>query len=76
MKYDEMKLKICGTVNLGPKWQIVIPKEVRDSIGITQWDSLIVLLKDNKFIALMKNDDLKELTNFLEEQINDIKNNL
>lgn len=49
---------IFGTVKVGEKGQIVIPKEARDVFNIETGDSLMVLGDTNQGLALLKNDDL------------------
>lgn len=44
--------KYMGSVKVGTKGQIVIPKEVRDMFDIKPGDSLIVLADSDKGIAL------------------------
>lgn len=41
-----------GSVKVGPKGQIVIPKDVRDMFGIEPGDTLIILADSKKGIAL------------------------
>lgn len=43
-----------GTVKLGPKCQIVIPKEVRDMFDIGPGDSLVLMADPKRGIALQK----------------------
>jgi AbrB family looped-hinge helix DNA binding protein len=69
----ETNLKLASTVTLWPKWQIVIPKEVRDTLNLKQGDSLVLFLKNNKFIWLLRNDDLEELTDFIENQLKNLQ---
>lgn len=52
-------LRIYGTATVGPKGQIVIPKDVRDLLGMNPGDNVTVLLKDGRFIGIVKNDDLQ-----------------
>lgn len=42
-----------STVRLGPKSQIVIPKEVRDIFGLKPGDSLLLLADRERGIALV-----------------------
>jgi AbrB family looped-hinge helix DNA binding protein len=44
--------KYMSSVKVGPKGQIVIPKEVRDMFGISSGDTLILLADSSKGIAL------------------------
>jgi len=60
---NKWKVKICATSSVWPKWQVVIPKEIRDKIWIEPWDKVVILLRNNKFIWIVKANDL---TNLLE----------
>ena len=51
---------IFGTVKVGEKKQIVIPKEARDIFGIKPGDSLLVLGDEAQGIAIVKTDILKQ----------------
>jgi AbrB family looped-hinge helix DNA binding protein len=51
-------LKVVSTTTVWPKWQIVIPKEIRDTLNIKPWDNMVVLMKNWKYIGLVKNDDI------------------
>ncbi len=44
--------KYMSSVKVGPKGQIVIPKEVRDMFGIESGDTLIILADAQKGIAI------------------------
>ena len=44
--------KFMSTVKVGPKGQIVIPKEVRDMFGIEPGNSLVILADAKRGIAL------------------------
>jgi len=44
--------KYMGTVKVGSKGQIVIPKEVREMFGIQSGDSLIILADKERGIAI------------------------
>ncbi len=50
---------IFGTVKVGERGQIVIPKEARDKFGIEPGDSLLILGDENKGIAIVKEDLMK-----------------
>ena len=48
--------RIFGTVKVGEKGQIVIPKEARDIFDIKPGDTLLVLGDEAQGIAIVKND--------------------
>lgn len=48
--------KFAGTVKVGEKGQIVIPKEIRDLFEIQPGDTLLVLGDTSQGIALVKDD--------------------
>jgi AbrB family looped-hinge helix DNA binding protein len=39
----------------------VIPKEIRTLLGIESGDNLVFLVKDGKYMGLVKNEDVQEL---------------
>lgn len=67
----ECDLKIVGMAQIWPKWQIVIPKDIRDKLSLNPWDNLVMILKDDKYIWLVKNEDINDLMSYL----NSMKNN-
>ena len=52
------KGKFAGTVRVGEKGQIVIPKGARDLLGIQPGDTLLVLADEKRGIAVTKDDVL------------------
>ena len=52
---------IFGTVKVGEKGQIVIPKEARRIFGIKPGDTLLVLGDEAQGLAVVKADVLQEL---------------
>lgn len=58
-----MKLKprsgkhMFGTVKIGEKGQILIPKEAREVFGLKPGDKLLMLGDEKRGIALIKMDD-------------------
>lgn len=45
---------LWGTITIGSKGQIVIPKKARDTFNIKEGDRLVVLGDENEGIALVK----------------------
>jgi len=52
---------IFGTVKVGEKGQIVIPKEARRIFGIKPGDTLLVLGDEAQGLAVVKADVMQEL---------------
>lgn len=51
---------LFGTVTVGGKGQIVIPKEARDVFELKEGDKLVVLGDENEGIALVRSDDFEK----------------
>lgn len=63
-------IKLYWTVTIWPKWQIVIPKEIRNKLDLETGNSITVLVKNDKFIGLVRNDDITELMEYIENEKN------
>lgn len=55
--------KYLTTVKIGPKGQIVIPKEVRDMFGLDSGDSLVLMADKTQGIALQPFSYMETLWN-------------
>ena len=51
---------LWGTVSVGAKGQIVIPKAARDTFGLNEGDRLVVLGDEDQGIALVKAETFEE----------------
>lgn len=62
---DKHTMRLCGTANIGSKWQIVIPKEVRETLWLKSWDSVSFMVKDEKFLGIIPNDQIEVLLEYV-----------
>lgn len=53
--------RFMSTVKLGPKGQIVIPKEVREMFGLEPGDSLLLLADVQRGIALQRSSVMSQI---------------
>lgn len=67
---EEMKLILSGTWTISPKWQIVIPKEVRDILWLKSWDNITFVLKDNAALVLIPSTSLDDLMHYVSQEKN------
>ena len=61
--------KPFGTVTVGTKGQIVIPKELRSQLKIKPGDQFFVMLHAAHSIVLIRSNDLIEMHRFLSEEL-------
>lgn len=52
-----------GTVKVGPKGQVVIPKEVRDMFGIEPGQTLLIMAHPEKGIAMERQSVMQDIAN-------------
>ncbi len=55
-------------VTVSPKYQVVIPQEVRERVGIKPGERMMVMEKDN-VIYLIRIGDIKRAKGFLDKEI-------
>jgi len=65
---EKCEIKLCWVSSVWPKWQIVIPKEIRETLWIGPWDSFAIVLKDSKYIGLVRNQDMQELMSYMKTE--------
>lgn len=62
-------IKMFGNVTVGTKGQVVIPKEVRDTLHINPGDTLVVVTKHNKAIGMVKSDDMEAFMEYMQKEM-------
>jgi AbrB family looped-hinge helix DNA binding protein len=62
-----------GTVKIGERGQIVIPKEARDVFEITPGDNLLLVGDVEKGIAIVKADLMKDLALKILDNMNNVQ---
>jgi AbrB family looped-hinge helix DNA binding protein len=63
---------LFGTVKIGERGQIVIPKEAREVFNIKPGDNLLLVGDEEKGIAIVKADLMKDLALKLLENMNNV----
>lgn len=58
---DKQERYYMSSVRLGPKGQIVIPKEARDMFGLRPGDTLVLLADKKKGLALQTAEKLNPM---------------
>lgn len=65
---NKHKIQLCGTANIGSKWQIVIPKHARDLLWLEPWDSVSIIVHDNTAIWIVPNHSIENLMKYVNNQ--------
>ena len=73
-KHDPKGHYIFGTVKVGERGQIVIPREARDKFNIKAGDTLIVLGDEKWGIAVTKSDVLQKFASDIFQKMEDDSN--
>ncbi len=60
-----INLKVVWTTSVWERGQVVIPKEVREILDIKKWDNLVVLMKDDKYIWMVKSGNIWDLMKYI-----------
>jgi len=80
MFHDHFEKKSVGTTVVGERGQIVIPLEVRERMKLKKGDKLLVFTKHDKFIGLIKADQIDQVLDKITEKftsaINKIRENI
>lgn len=67
MECKKPKLSILGVVTVWSKGQIVIPKEIRDTLNIIPGKKFVTLLKDDKYLWLIDHEDMDNLRELIDD---------
>jgi len=62
---------LVWTVTVGSKWQVVIPKEVREELDIQEGDKLMVMVKHGMAIGLIKSDNVPEFLSYMKKELDE-----
>jgi AbrB family looped-hinge helix DNA binding protein len=68
-EHPECGIKMYGTVVVGSKGQIVIPKDVREELHIDSGDAMVVVTKHGRAIGMVKADDLPEFMDYMKREM-------
>ena len=60
---------LFGTVTVGERWQIVIPKQARELFGIEAGDALLVLGDEEQGLAILKADEFMDRVSMLRSMV-------
>lgn len=69
-------LSVMGTTVVGERGQVVIPKDVRDNLGLTPGARLIVLQHEHDVIALVPAERMRDLLEEMNARIGQALTNL
>jgi AbrB family looped-hinge helix DNA binding protein len=64
-----------GTTVMGERGQVVIPKDIRDAMGLQAGDRLVTLYHDGK-LFLMTADEMKQFMDVMSERFASVANML
>ncbi len=63
-------VKMHGSVTVGTKGQVVIPKDVRDALNIKEGDTLMTMTKYGRLVGLIKAEDMADFIDLLKSECN------
>lgn len=62
-------LKLWWITTIWPKWQIVIPKDIREKMNMNPWDSVVLIYSDtDKHVSIVRNDDMNKIFEFAKNE--------
>lgn len=66
----DMGVKMHWSVTVGTKWQVVIPKDVREMLGIVEGDTLMTMTKYGRFVGFIKAEDMGDFIDLIKAECN------
>jgi len=73
VEHMQCDMNMHGTVTVWSKGQVVIPKKIRDSYGISEWDQMMVITKPGWWIWLVKIDDMQTFLDYAQRELQKMK---
>ncbi len=68
---DSAQVKFHSSVTVGDRGQVVIPKPVREAIGIQPGDTLITVVKHSAVIGMVKVEDVPKMMEYMRQEIDE-----
>lgn len=65
----DIDMRMHGTVTVGTKGQIVIPKEARDLLDIQFGDQLMVITKHGKALGMIPSKNIAEFMRYMHSEM-------
>lgn len=73
MFHESGKPKIWGVVTVGERGQIAIPTKAREELKIDKGEQLVFVSKGDKFIGLIKADEMTQMLRGWLDQVEDMR---
>jgi len=56
-------MKLYWITKLGSKWQVVVPQEAREDLGLKPWDKVVIFSPSVKWIVIAPAGEIKKYLN-------------
>lgn len=75
--HEQHHIQLVGTMTLGPKGQVVIPAEVRESMGVKPGDKMVALyIPDKKSIGFVSETHMQTIIDHMGKSIDALRTTL
>ncbi len=71
---DMWNFKIVWSATIWPKWQVVIPKNIREEMWVETGDNLVCISKWGKWVIFIKADTVLEFIDYVKNELQQVKN--